>query len=109
MKLIEELDGLAACLELYDDELETIANTITALKEADRMRDELRALSIVLVQHLGGGSEWFAQIGDEYFVSAKAIGPELQRRKTDAHITKCALIRANRATLTDKGDGDALS
>jgi hypothetical protein len=83
--------------------------------------DELRELSVVLADHLGGGSEWFKQIGDDYFVSAKAIKPELQRRKTDAQITKRALVRANNAvreameakwlpieTLTDKPRGDVV-
>lgn len=55
----------------------------------------LRELSKVIVDHLGGGSEWFTRVGDDFYVDPKAIGPELRRRKTDAQITKKALFRAN--------------
>ena len=70
-----------------------------AEREARNIAMEKRArdLSVMLVNHLGGGSEWFSQVGDEYYADPKAIGPELQRRKTDAQITKSALVRANRA------------
>lgn len=64
---------------------------------ASEMARRLRELSIVIADHLGGGSEWFSAIGDEFYVDPKAIGPELQRRKTDAQITKKALFRARAA------------
>lgn len=70
----------------------------------DALQAELRALSKVIVDHLGGGSEWFKQIGDDYFVSAKAIEGELRRRKTDAQITKRALVRANTSLSLAKGE-----
>lgn len=59
------------------------------------LADHLREVSKVIVDHLGGGSEWFARIGDDFYVDPKAIGPELHRRKTDAQIAKKALFRAN--------------
>ena len=55
----------------------------------------LRELSRVLANHLGGGSEWFKRIGDNFYIDPKAVAAELQRRKTDAQITKRALVRAN--------------
>jgi len=69
------------------------------------LRVALRDLSKVLCDHLGGGSEWFAPIGDEYFVSAKEIEGELRRRKTDAQITKRALVKANIAVREAMGPG----
>lgn len=67
-------------------------------RTADLVAREKRArdLSIVIVKHIGGGSEWFSQIGDEFYTDPAIIDGELQRRKTDAQITKKALIRANR-------------
>lgn len=62
------------------------------------MEKRARDLSVMIVNHLGGGSEWFSQVGDEYYADPNAIGPELQRRKTDTQITKTALVRANKAS-----------
>lgn len=80
-----------------------------AEREAQHIAMEKRArdLSVVIVNHLGGGSEWFSQVGDEYYADPKAIGPELQRRKTDAQTTKSALVRANAtlAALKDRTHG----
>lgn len=87
--------------ESIPGETENYAAAIIAAKLAELrariegLEGEMRALSKVLADHLGGGSEWFKQIGDDYFVSAKAIEGELRRRKTDAQITKRALFRAN--------------
>ncbi|QCI93383.1 hypothetical protein [Novosphingobium sp. EMRT-2] len=68
--------------------------TETPLEAA--LAKHLRELTKVIVSHLGGGSEWFIRIGDDYYADPKAVGPELQRRKTDAQVAKKALIRANR-------------
>jgi hypothetical protein len=73
-----------------------------AVSERERLLEKrLRDLSIMLTDHLGGGSEWFSQIGDEYYADPRSIGPELRRRKRDAQITKRALFRANPAKLTE--------
>ncbi len=65
----------------------------------EALEQRLRQLSIVMANHLGGGSEWFSRVGDEFYVDPEIIRAELQRRKTDAQITKAALIRANRAAI----------
>lgn len=66
----------------------------------DLIERRLRDLTKMLTDHLGGGSEWFSRIGDEFYADPKVIGPELQRRKTDAQITKRLLVKANQAALT---------
>lgn len=71
------------------------------LDAATLIEKRLRELSVVICAHLGGGSEWFSRIGEDFYVDPKIIGAELQRRKTDAQITKRALIRANSAKATE--------
>ncbi len=56
----------------------------------------LRELTVILVDHLGGGSEWFSRIGDEFYADPETVRAALQRRKTDAQIAKRALVEANR-------------
>jgi len=63
---------------------------------AELVAAELRALSKVLVDHLGGGSEWFKPIGDEFYVSAAAIAPELRRRKEEAQALRRAKAKQER-------------
>lgn len=67
-----------------------------------------RDVSIMLSSILGGGSEWFKQIGDEYYVCPKLAGSELQRRKTDARITKSALFRERKSHEADRAFKEAL-
>ncbi|WP_257541211.1 hypothetical protein [Sphingobium sp. CFD-1] len=56
-----------------------------------------RELSKVLADILGGGSEWFSRVGDQFYVDPKLARDELQRRKTDAIITKKRLVACNRS------------
>ncbi|MEW6627610.1 MAG: hypothetical protein AB1431_12575 [Pseudomonadota bacterium] len=63
----------------------------------DDVETRCRKLSKVLGDILGGGSEWFSRIGDEFYVDPDLARAELQRRKTDALVTKQALCRANAA------------
>ena len=74
------------------------------MTDTDTLREALekrcRDLSVMLSGILGGGSEWFSSVGDQYYVDPKLAGPELQRRKTDAAITKKALFRQNAALAT---------
>ncbi len=72
-----------------------------AAANAELIERRLRELSVVICAHLGGGSEWFSRIGDDFYADPKAIGAELQRRKTDAQITKRALILANRRAAAE--------
>lgn len=60
----------------------------------ETVEQRCRALSVMLGNILGGGSEWFSRVGDEFYIDPKIAGAELQRRKSDAQITKRALIRA---------------
>lgn len=53
-----------------------------------------RALSVMLAEILGGGSEWFSRVGDEFYIDPKLAGAELRRRKTDAQITKRLLFQS---------------
>jgi hypothetical protein len=69
------------------------AAALTTRPQPDARRDRLRALSIVICNHLGGGSEWFSSVDGEPFVDPEAVQAELQRRKTDDQITKKALFR----------------
>lgn len=65
----------------------------------------LRELGKVLTDHLGGGSEWFSRVGDDFYIDPEAVRSELQRRKTDAQITKKALFRARAALSAHAGEG----
>ncbi|MBH1993225.1 MAG: hypothetical protein I8H86_10080 [Sphingomonadaceae bacterium] len=62
---------------------------------ADPVEMRCRELSRVLVDILGGGSEWFSRVGDDFYADPKLARAELQRRKTDALITKRAFVKAN--------------
>lgn len=64
--------------------------------ELEQLRERCRQLSIVITGHLGGGSEWFSRIGDDFYADPTICRDGLQRMKTDAHITKKALVRANK-------------
>lgn len=70
----------------------------------ETVEQRARALSKMLANILGGGSEWFSRVGDDFYVDPKLAGEELQRRKTDAQITKRALVRSNRARLSSIGE-----
>ena len=59
-----------------------------------------RELSKVMGDILGGGSEWFSRVGDEFYIDPKIARAELQRRKTDAIITRKALFR-DRAAVAE--------
>lgn len=94
----EQLKLIADGKPIYVWPLRMIAET--ALSELTRLQSEvealdnhLRALSKMLTGHLGGGSEWFTRIGENFYADPVAIGAELQRRKTDAQETKVALYR----------------
>lgn len=62
---------------------------------ADDIESRCRKLSKVLGDILGGGSEWFSRVGDDFYIDPDLARAELQRRKTDAAVTKNALFRAN--------------
>ena len=66
-----------------------------------------RELSKVMGDILGGGSEWFSRVGDEFYIDPELARAELQRRKTDATITRKALFRdrAAVAELVEALDG----
>lgn len=65
--------------------------------DTELLEKRLRELTKIIVQHLGGGSEWFSRIGDDFYADPEPVRAELQRRKTDAQITKRALVQANRS------------
>lgn len=67
------------------------------------MEKYAREMSVMLVRLLGGGSEWFKLIGDEYYVCPKLAGEELQRRKIEAIVTKKALFRVKGADIKKLG------
>lgn len=73
---------------------------------SDEIEARCRELSKVLCDILGGGSEWFSRVGDQFYVDPKLARAELQRRKTDAAITKRALFRARASITRTTGDGD---
>jgi len=59
-----------------------------------------RELSKVMGDILGGGSEWFSRVGDEFYIDPELARAELQLRKTDAIITRKALFR-DRAAVAE--------
>lgn len=92
----------------FDTEALAIAAWNTrALSVQDRNDGEiearLRKLSVILVDHFGGGSEWFSRIGDDFYVDPEAARVELQRRKTEARVTKRALVEAKRTAPSIQG------
>ncbi|MES2289251.1 MAG: hypothetical protein V4530_05885 [Pseudomonadota bacterium] len=70
-------------------------------RDFEAMEHRARELSKVIVQHLGGGSEWFSRVGDEFYADPEIIRAELQRRKSDAFITKRALFRERQERRKD--------
>lgn len=54
-----------------------------------------RALSKVLGEFLGGGSEWFSRVGDDFYIDPELARNELCRRKIGYAEAKMALARSH--------------
>jgi hypothetical protein len=84
----------------------SIAFAAHRIASTAELKKYAREASVMLVSLLGGGSEWFKRIGDEYYVCPKLAGDELQRRKIDAINTKKDLVheKASNAEMAEALD-----
>jgi hypothetical protein len=71
----------------------------------DKFERYARDISIMLAQILpGSGSEWFARIGDEFYICPKLAGNELQRQKAAAQNARKRIHELQGHTITPELD-----